>query len=426
MNKRIIGLIFTIATIQILGFVIYGYTQAKPMDSSIAKKEIIASIKSDPEFAKSLQDTIEESLASKNESIPSVDDTDGQDQSSAGESSSESGAAGATGNTGAQGPAGANGARGSTGATGTQGPIGLSGNTKLNTITAPRATTTTVTADQIKSGLMIGVAPSNGTNEDRPHIILPNPVDDSSLEGHILQVIAKPAGSLARMGASIGYPSGAPGYLGDFTTLSPSDINFSDTALTVIYEINGTQKTITLDQDYTSQPQNLISDLFAEALVEDSIQLIGDYNRPGNNPNYGYAAVTTALGTQASISIVDPGDGDPLDLSSLVSTPGFDLYLGFDGAELGTGELNESNPVGGGFTHTWPDQPYGIEQQSLTLIATDTGWRALKTPYRSEFIDFSPTQNWFLTSDDKNLLKIINKFDEEIYDIRARLDALEP
>lgn len=297
---------------------------------------------------------------------------------------------------------------------------------KLNTLTAPRGTTTSVTSDQIKSGLLVEVAASDGTNEDRPFITFPSPIDDPSLIGYVTHIVAQQeTGNLNRMGASFGYPISFPASLGDFTALSASSYDFSITPLTIIYEVNGVEKEVTLNEDYTSHPQDLLTDIFAESLLEETIDIAINYDVPGNFPNYTFALTTRQKGDGTSISIVDPGAGDPLDLASLNSNPGFVGYLGYDGTELGVGELNEDNMIGGGYTHTWPDDPYGLDQQTLSVVATSTGWRSLNTALRSEFVSFSPTTNYFLTNDHKNLGLILNVLDEEIFNIRSRLDALE-
>lgn len=298
---------------------------------------------------------------------------------------------------------------------------------KLNSIVVPRGTTTTITSDQIKAGLMIEVAPSDGTDENRPMMKFPSPVDDPSLTGYIVQIVAQQKyNGLNRNGASFGYPQKMPAILGDFLATSFTTLDFSITPLDIVYEVNGIEKNVTLNQDYSSHPEDLVADIFAEALLEGTIDIEFSYDVPGNgNPDMALAVVTVEKGDTASVSIVEPGDGDPLGLLSLDAISGFTGYLGYDEAHLGIGELNVDNPIGGGYTHTWPDDPYGIDQQNLSVIATSTGWQSLRTSPRSEFVSFSPTLNWFLDTNDRNLGKILNVFDEEIYNIRSRLDALE-
>lgn len=413
MNKRAIAVVIGLIALQIAGFAIYGAMQGTNQKTAKTDSQLIESIKNDPEFSKMVQEALAQKQTTAEAAAPAASDEKG-----------DKGDTGATGATGQKGAAGSSGS-GQSSVTN----IVQSGYPRLNLVTAPRDTTTAITAAQIKSGLLINVAPSDGTNEDRPMITLPSPVDDASIQGYIVHLLAEQApaeSALHRFGASLGYPTGMPATLADFGTLSPSTLNFSGTPLTVVYEINGVQKQAVLNQDYSSQPGNLLVDLFAEALTDESIAFKANYDRPGNGPNYNYAAVTAATGEDASISIIDPGAGDPLDLGSLTAVPGFTAYAGYDGGNLGIGELNDNNPVGSGYTHTWPDQPYGPDQQALIIVATSTGWRSLKTPYRSEFVNFSPTEDWFLTDEDKNMQHIVNTFDEEIFNIRTRLDALEP
>lgn len=409
MTKRIVIIVVAIIVAQAAVFAVFSSRQNSRENASVTKKQLLAIIKDDPEFAQAVKDVVvKEEAVSDSAEPPKVDSND----------VATTGSTGARGATGQKGDTGASGAAPSSSSVATTYP-------HLNSVVAPADATTTITSAQVKSGLLVEVAASEGANASRPKVVLPNPVTDSSIRGYTLQLIAQPSvGELDRMGASVGYAADLPGILGDFAALSPSSVDFSGTPLTITYEINGIQKQVTLNQDYSSQLQNIMVDIFAEAIAEGSLELVTNLNPAGNGPNLYYAAVTKSTGDGASISIVDPGPGDPLNLASVSATAGFSAYLGYDGAELGVGELNEANSIGGGFTHSWPDSP-GIDQQNLTLVATANGWFSTKTAYRSEFVTYSPTQNWFLT-DQKNLLQVLHKFDEEIFNIRARLDVLEP
>ncbi|MEI6481481.1 MAG: hypothetical protein WCO19_04215 [Candidatus Saccharibacteria bacterium] len=443
MDKRsLLRIVVLFITLQLIGFTAYGALNQSKSNVN-TQSEILAAIKDSPEFAKSLYTALEDKGLTTTSSSSQTSGQKGQ--------KGETGTTGETGSVGAQGQKGNSGAPGQSGTnsttsqsallpsqTGKAGKIlgtdgtdaswtSLPDGAPLKQIIAPRTITTTITADQVKSGPMIKIAPSAGTNEDRPRVVLPNPIDDPSLQGYVVQLFAAPKNGEGseRFGASLGYPSETNAYLDDLYQLMPSTLDFSSTPLTIEYEVNGETKQVTLDQDYSTHPETILTDIFAAALADGTIEIKTDYDAPGNNPTIGGAIVTKASGPQASISIVDTGDGDPLGLIELTAQPGITAYAGYDGKELGVGELNEGNFIGGGYTHTWPDEPYGIEQQSLTLIATEDGWRALKTPYRSEFLAFSPVLNWFLTSEDRNVNHALNTFDEEIFNIRARLDALE-
>lgn len=422
MNKRVVGIIGGVIALQIAGFMVYGAIQGNKPTTSKSDSELIAAIKKDPEFEKMVQAALAENKANSSTGGNETAQGEKGEPGEAGAAGAQ-GATGATGAAGAQGAAGATGAKGDTGAPGT----GSSDFTKLNIISAPRDSVTNVTAAQVKSGLFIGVAPSDGTNDDRPHITLPNPISDPSIRGYLLYLNAEQqTGNLRRFGASLGYLADIPAVLGDFYSLSPSTLDFASNPVTIVYEVNGVQKQVTINEDYSSRPQDVLTDIFAEALAEDTIEFTPDYDPPGNGVSYGAAFVTKAKGDSASISIVDPGAGDPLGLGTLTATAGYSGYRGYDGGDLGIGELNASNPIGGGYTHTWPDQPYSAAHQSMILIATKDGWRSLKTPYRSEFINYSPSNNYFLQSEDKNIGRIIDRFDQEIFNIRQRLDDIEP
>ncbi len=298
---------------------------------------------------------------------------------------------------------------------------------QLNTIDAPAGTTTTITPSQIQSGLLIRVNPSDGTNDNRPKIILPNPVTDSSIHNYPVFLIAKQkSGNLNRMGASIGFASEIPAVLTGFETLIPVTLDFSGTPLTVTFDVNGDPIQSTINQDYTGDPSQIFTDLIAPVLAAGCTVVNNSNVIQDNGASALVAVVTNSTGPSATLSVTDPGMGDPLGLNALNGWPGANFYLGYDSGNLGTGELNiDINPAYN-FTHTWPDDPYGIEQQSLIIIAQSTGWQALKVPYRAEFVSYAPLGTHFLPAGSTNVGKTLSDFDEEIANIRSRLDALEP
>ena len=206
---------------------------------------------------------------------------------------------------------------------------------------------------------------------ERAQIRVPEP---STWVGESLAIL--PAASSVN-GASVFYEEDQAAYLGDiYESMFVNSYPYNLAGKTIVLNVNGTNRTF-IGEDFGGD--NVAFGLaFLDAIGDvEFAQLVTPFLA---GVTYALALRTTATGDGATITVVDPGAGDPLGLGAATITQGETATrIGWHRSTEGTGNGN---------THTWPDAA-ALPNKRFTLLGAETEMVLVEAYQRNEYTNAS-------------------------------------
>ncbi|MEI6480872.1 MAG: hypothetical protein WCO19_01065 [Candidatus Saccharibacteria bacterium] len=198
-----------------------------------------------------------------------------------------------------------------------------------------------------------------------------------------------------------------------FNNVQFSRYDFTSNPVTAIFGVNGTNINVVFDQNYEDQnnPGNpdlaaFYTTIFGPLIGTNLVEYSEDYN------NKGLALISKSTGTSQTITVVDPGTGDPFNFSNLETTQSYNRIahgIDDDAGALDAPIFYPGCKTTGVGTHIHPNN-MAPNARAAFMVAIPGKWTAIKWATRPEFIPFAETNN---------------TINSELFRTRTRLAAIE-